>query len=166
MVESVVPRSKTICVYLCSSVVPTLCPLVVLLWLLAPAAAQDAALGAELARQQGVWRTSTSIYNGQEASAETVRSITRTVEKDHVVWKRDGKSFAGTRIVLDPSRDPKAIDVIPDGGPNRDERVLGIYKLEGDRLTICMAAPGKPRPSEFKAEKGNGCTLRTFVREK
>jgi uncharacterized protein (TIGR03067 family) len=82
-----------------------------------------------------------------------------------VVWKRDGKSFAGTRIELDPSRDPKAIDVIPDGGKDRGERVLGIYKLEGDRLTICMAAPGKPRPKEFKADKGSGCTLRTFVRE-
>ena len=45
----------------------------------------------------------------------------------------------------------------PAGGKDRGERVLGIYKLEGDRLTICRAAPGKPRPSEFKAEKGSGC---------
>lgn len=119
----------------------------------------------ELDRHQGVWRTSTSIHDGQEASAELARSITRTVSGDHVVWKRDGKSFAGTRIELDASRHPKAIDVIPDGGRNRGERVLGIYKLEGDRLTICMAGPGKPRPSEFRSEKGSGWTLRTFVRE-
>ena len=120
----------------------------------------------ELERQQGVWRTSTSIYDGQEAPADLARSITRTVSGDHVVWKRDGKSFAGTRIELDPSREPKAIDVIPDGGKNRGERVLGIYKLDGDRLTIGMAGPGKPRPSEFRSEKGSGWTLRTFVREK
>ena len=136
--------------------------MLVIPWFLSPALAQDAGVDAELARQRGTWRTATSIYDGQEGPAEIVRSITRTVEKDHVVWKRDGKSFAGTRIVLDPSRDPKTIDVVPDGGPNRDERVLGIYKLEGDRLSICMAAPGKPRPAEFKADKGSGCTLRTF----
>jgi uncharacterized protein (TIGR03067 family) len=135
-------------------------------WSLSPAPADDKAAREELERHQGTWRASTSVYEGQEAPAEVVRSITRTVEKDHVVWKRDGKSFAGTRIELDPSRDPKAIDVIPDGGQDRGERVLGIYKLEGDRLTICMAAPGQPRPKEFKAEKGSGYTLRTFIRER
>jgi hypothetical protein len=54
----------------------------------------------------------------------------------------------------------------PDGGKDRGERVLGISKLEGDRLTICMAAPGKPRPGEFKAVKVSGCPLRLFIREK
>lgn len=120
----------------------------------------------ELERHQGTWRTTTSIYDGRSAPEGVIRSITRTVEKDHVVWKRDGKPFAGTRIELDPSREPHTIDVIPDGGKDRGERVLGIYKLKGDRLTICMAEPGKPRPSEFKAEPGSGWTLRTFVRER
>jgi uncharacterized protein (TIGR03067 family) len=134
-------------------------------WPFAAPFAADEALR-ELERHQGTWRATSSIYEGQEAPAEIVRSITRTVEKDHVVWKRDGKSFAGTRIELDPARDPRTIDVIPDGGKDRGEHVLGIYKLEGDRLTICMAAPGKPRPNEFKADKGSGWTLRTFTREK
>jgi uncharacterized protein (TIGR03067 family) len=130
------------------------------------ASADDQAANQELERHQGTWTATSSIYDGQEAPEAIVRSITRTVEKDHVVWKRDGKSFAGTRIELDPSRDPRSIDVIPDGGKDRGERVLGIYKLEDDRLTICMAAPGQPRPKEFKAEKRSGYTLRTFTREK
>lgn len=134
-------------------------------WPPAPVIADDEAVKAELARHQGTWRTLTSVYDGQTGPPEVVRPITRTVEKDHVVWKRDGKSFAGTRIELDPSRDPKTIDVIPDGGKDHGERVLGIYKLEKDKLTICMAAPGQPRPGEFKAEKGSSRTLRTFVRE-
>ncbi len=131
-----------------------------------PALSDDQAVRDELKRHQGTWLVISSIYDGQKASEEIVRSITRIVEKDHVVWKRDGKNFAGTKIELDPAREPKTIDVIPDGGPNRGERVLGIYKLEGDKLTICMASPGQPRPTAFKAEKGSGCTLRTFIREK
>jgi len=135
-------------------------------WSFTVALADDKAVKEELERHHGTWRATSSIYDGQEAAEEIVHSITRTVEKDHVVWKRDGKSFAGTKIELDSSRDPKAIDVIPDGGEGRGKRVLGIYKLENERLTICMAAPGKPRPEEFKAKKGSGCTLRTFTREK
>jgi uncharacterized protein (TIGR03067 family) len=119
---------------------------------------------AELERHQGVWVATSSIYDGQAAPEQLVRSIKRIVTGDHVVWKRDGESFAGTKIELDPTREPKAIDVIPDGGPYRDRYVLGIYKLEGDKLTICMADPGQPRPKEFKAEKGSRCTLRTFAR--
>jgi len=118
----------------------------------------------ELKRHQGTWITTSSIFDGQPASPEIVSSIRRIVTDAHVVWERDGKHFAGTKIVLDPSRNPKAIDVIPDGGPNRGEPILGIYKLEADTMTICMAGPGQPRPKEFKAEKGSGCSLRTFKR--
>jgi len=48
----------------------------------------------------------------------------------------------------------------------RGEHVPGIYKLEGDVLTICTASPGQPRPEQFKADKGSGRTLQTFQRER
>jgi uncharacterized protein (TIGR03067 family) len=135
------------------------------IWLCAAALPDGDAVKNERKRHQGTWTVTSSIYDGQQAAEEVVRSIKRTVSDDHVVWERDGKRFAGTKIELDPTREPKTIDVIPDGGPNRGERVLGIYKLKGDTLTICMAAFGQPRPKEFKAEKGSGCTLRTYRRE-
>jgi uncharacterized protein (TIGR03067 family) len=125
----------------------------------------DVAAKNELKRHQGIWIATSSTYDGQKAPGDVVRSIKRIVTDDHVVWERDGQRFAGSRIVLDPTKEPNAIDVIPDGGRNRGERILGIYKLERDILSICMAAPGSPRPSEFRAEKGNGWTLQTFTRE-
>lgn len=118
----------------------------------------------ELARHQGTWTVDTYIFDGTDAAPAVKKSITRTVEGDHVVWKRDGKNFAGTGLVLDLSKEPKALDVIPDGGKSRGEHVLGIYTLDGDRLMICMAAPGKGRPERFSAEKGSGHTLMKFVR--
>ena len=124
----------------------------------------DDAVKNELKRHQGTWIATSSTYDGQKAPDEIARSIKHIVAQDHVVWERQGKRFAGTKIELDPTPDPKNIDVIPDGGPNRGERVLGIYKLDGDRLTICMARAGQPRPQEFKAEKGSGWTLQTFER--
>jgi uncharacterized protein (TIGR03067 family) len=120
----------------------------------------------ELKQHQGTWVATSSIHDDQPAPEAIVRSIKRIVTDDHVVWERDGKRFAGTKIELDPTREPKTIDLIPDGGPKRGEHVLGIYKLEGDVLTICTAASGQPRPKQFKAGKGSGCTLQTFQRER
>lgn len=119
----------------------------------------------ELNKQQGTWVTVSFRHDGQERPGEVVRTITRTVDGDHVVWKRDGKSFAGTTIALDPGQSPRAIDVSPDGGPTRGKWVLGIYKIENDTLTICMAGPDQPRPRDFKAEKGSKLTLMVLKRQ-
>ena len=70
-------------------------------------------------------------------------------------------------MVLDPGQcTPRHIDVIPDGGPSRGKHVLGIYRLEDDELTLCMADADQPRPREFKAEKGSRQTLMAFRRQK
>jgi uncharacterized protein (TIGR03067 family) len=127
--------------------------------------ADDKAVEIELTRHQGTWIATSSTFDGQEAPNDIVRSIKRIVTADHAVWERNGKRFAGTKVVLDPTGEPKTIDVIPDGGQNRGERIPGIYRLAGDTLTICMAKAGQPRPKEFKAEKGSGWTLQTFHRE-
>jgi uncharacterized protein (TIGR03067 family) len=119
----------------------------------------------ELERHQGTWVAVSFRRDGQETPSEIVRTISRTMEQDHVVWKRNGKSFAGTTLVLNPAQSPGQIDVIPDGGPSAGQRVLGIYRLDNNELTICMADAGQPRPREFKAEKGSRQTLMTFRRE-
>jgi uncharacterized protein (TIGR03067 family) len=131
-----------------------------------PRASEDPPSGDELARHQGTWVATSFVWDGHESPPEVVASIRRIVEGRHVVWKRDGKSFAGTTLELDPTKEPHAIDVIPDGGPSMGKRVLGIYKLEGDHLTICMAPPDRERPSEFRAGKGSGLTLMSFTRER
>jgi uncharacterized protein (TIGR03067 family) len=120
----------------------------------------------ELEAQQGAWVTTSSIHEGEPAPAELVKTITRIVDGDKVVWERNGKRFAGTRIELGANAKHKTLDVIPDGGPKRGERVLGIYKFDGETLIICMARSGDPRPTELKADKGSHRTLQTFRRAK
>ena len=141
-------------------------PVLLLLGFSSACGQTDGAPAKELERHQGTWLAGSFTYDGKESAPEVVRSITRTVKDDHVVWKRNGKSFAGTKIELDATHDPKTIDVIPDGGPTMGKHILGIYKLEGDKLTICMAGTDKERPKSFEARKGSGQTLMVFERER
>jgi len=56
-------------------------------------------------------------------------------------------------FVLDESSDPKSIDF------GNDSSVKGIYKLEGDVLALCLAAPGAGRPARFETDRGSGVIL-------
>ena len=128
-----------------------------------PEAAPD--LKAELAKHEGIWRAVSFRRDGKETDPAVVRSITREADGDRVVWRRDGKSFSASTIVLGPAAEPKTIDIHADGGPGRDKVVRGIYKLEGDRLTLCTADPDQPRPTAFRADAGDRWTLMVFKRQ-
>jgi hypothetical protein len=43
--------------------------------------------------------------------------------------------------------------------------VLGIYRFEENRLTICTADPDRPRPTGFESPAGSGQTLMVFRRQ-
>lgn len=48
--------------------------------------------------------------------------------------------------------------------PGHPLHTKAIYAIEGDRMTYCVAPPGKPRPSGFVTRKGDGYTLASLKR--
>jgi uncharacterized protein (TIGR03067 family) len=67
---------------------------------------------------------------------------------------------------LDPDKDPKRIALglllLPDG---RGANQSGIYRIDGDELTVCLDMGGHSYPASFDAPKGSHFMLQRFKRE-
>lgn len=59
---------------------------------------------------------------------------------------------------------PSTIDIEFVEGPEAGEHSYGIYRLEGDALTICLGLAGSSRPAGFKTTKGSGHALERLQR--
>jgi uncharacterized protein (TIGR03067 family) len=108
---------------------------------------------------QGEWRVTHFEEEGKPNPPESLKTITYVFANGTVTIKDGGKPLdkkAGT-YRLDPSKDPKRIDLKSEG----EEDGLGIYQLEGDRLSICAPlGSGKiERPKEFKTGAKSGLML-------
>lgn len=57
---------------------------------------------------------------------------------------------------LNVEADPAEIDIEFVAGPEAGNWNHGIFRINGDRLEICLDLNGKPRPREFKTAAGRG----------
>jgi uncharacterized protein (TIGR03067 family) len=62
---------------------------------------------------------------------------------------------------IDPLAEPPAISFTPQTPSDSGASRQGIYRLERERLTICLAYPGHPRPTSFVA-RSNVQQLRIY----
>jgi uncharacterized protein (TIGR03067 family) len=150
---------------------------ILLLVLLVSLAAMPAATAAEkddakaeLKKLQGTWQVTKWVDDsGEAAGADEIKDFT-FVFKDQTVEMRNGKDSRrpALKFTLNPEKKPKWIDIEMGGPVGTSE---GVYKLEGDELTICVVSGGKngkpaPRPTEFAAKKGEHHALFVLKRVK
>jgi uncharacterized protein (TIGR03067 family) len=101
---------------------------------------------------------------GKKAPDTDLKGVKLTIQGDRFSLEAGKGAIKGT-FKADASKKPKTIDAFfeEDG---KKVTVLSIYELEGDTLRVCAAAPGKPRPKEFKTEKGDDQELTVYKRQK
>jgi uncharacterized protein (TIGR03067 family) len=121
---------------------------------------------------QGEWKLIKLTEKGREAedAPKHVNKVTFAGSKLTIsMTNPDGKSdVKSATLTLMPQKSPKAIDIVPDEGPEKGQVSPGIYELKGDKLRICAVdgRKSKDRPTEFSSTEANGTVILEFERVK
>lgn len=114
----------------------------------------------ELAKLQGEWSVTswTDLVTGQDhmvtLTPDQRAAVTAVFKGDQYTFRINGNSTRST-VRLAPAEKPAAITETQKAGPSvgpNDVVTQGIYKLEGDTLTIAITGAGEARPKSFDAE--------------
>jgi uncharacterized protein (TIGR03067 family) len=114
---------------------------------------------------QGSWRGIAVEMSGQkpEGVAET---LTLCFEGNSLTVLEHGDAGSSGTFRIDATKNPTTIDIVYSKDRNRDERrAWGLYKIEGETLTIItVEGEEADRPKDFACEKGKGYTMVTLRR--
>ena len=132
--------------------------------LVAAEPARDAA-AVDLKKLQGTWRMDELEINGQQVPEEKRKDTILVIKDDKYIIKIKDKTYE-TTFKLDPSKDPKEIDMFFPDGPNAPKVSKGIYRLDGDTFQLCRAqAPGEDRPRDFVTTADSGLFVVVWKRQ-
>jgi uncharacterized protein (TIGR03067 family) len=120
----------------------------------------------ELHKLQGGWKLVSAESNGKATPADKVAALGMTIKGETLTVQEGSEVVEEASFRLDRTANPPAIDLKVTAGTDKGKTVLGIYRLEDERLTICVAEPGRERPSKFAAPEGTRHTLFVFKRAK
>jgi RNA polymerase sigma-70 factor (ECF subfamily) len=133
-----------------------------------PGQRADEGVVRELERLQGEWKMVALEVNGKKVDDNVVRTWLLVIEGDRY---NPGSGEVSTEYAfrIDPTRTPKAIDLIPSEGPYHGKAFRAVYSLNGDRLTVCRPLdPDDDRPAGLCASsrRGSGTTRVVWERRK
>ena len=128
-------------------------------------AAEDDANKRDLEKMQGDWACGSMVVDGAKSSDDEAQSLFRTIKGSTYTVYLFSKPVGRYTFKLDAGKRPKTIDVTATGAGGAAKQMQGIYEIDGDRWTICLGAPGKDRPNEFRSEEGSGTQLSVWERE-
>jgi uncharacterized protein (TIGR03067 family) len=133
--------------------------------LIAAASSEDA-VKADLEKFQGNWSLTSLERDGKKTPPEELTTTKLTIRANKFVLRRDSVVVSEGTFTLDPTKKPKEIDETITAGPNRGRLSKAIYEIDEKHHTICFAAAGRERPTEFSSQPGSGRILQVWRREK
>ncbi len=113
----------------------------------------------------GTWETVSAIRDGKDLPQPADGKIVITVAGDSLTIKV-GDAEHKAAIVVDASKTPRTLDVIPEDGAQKGKTMKAIYEVKGDQLKVCHGDPDAERPKELASKEGSGLVLTTLKRVK
>ncbi len=113
---------------------------------------------------EGEWQMLSGVMNGKPMEESMVQWVKRVTRGNQTTVVAGPQTMLKVEFTFDPAASPQAIDYFNLAGANKGKRQEGIYRLDGDVLTVCVAAPGDRRPGEFASLAGDGRTLTAWKR--
>jgi uncharacterized protein (TIGR03067 family) len=105
--------------------------------------------GPAIAALQGEWTAVELVNLGTTVPKEQLAQLSIRFDGDRM-YASNGQMKITTTVVVDPRRQPAAIDMITAEGAIE----LAIYQLDGDTLTIVFRPNHKPRATGFEIKPG------------
>ena len=138
----------------------------------------------ELDKLQGKWKIASregeADPDGEEDKEKGDKGLVITIDKDVLSYAYDGEVSSRRKMTLRPSKETKEVDLVyvdekgkemtntsrtkvtsgkKKGKIKETKTTLkeqAIYKLDGDKLTLCIAWGDKNRPTDFTTPPGSG----------
>jgi uncharacterized protein (TIGR03067 family) len=109
----------------------------------------------ELKSLQGKWKTVAMEAGGKPLPKEATLNFAVTIGADGKSTGKMPQEEFGFVMIVNPKKDPKAIDVVHESGDQKGKKQYGIYKVDGEKWTVCMTVPGaaeSDRPKDFNTK--------------
>ena len=126
----------------------------------------DDVLGGPPTAWEGDWKMVSGVFNGVPMGADMVKWCTRVTRGDVTAVMAGPQVMMRARFTLDSSHRPSWVDYANLVGSNKGKAQAGIAEVDGDTLRVCVAAPGKPRPSDFTSTKSDGRSLTVWTKKR
>jgi uncharacterized protein (TIGR03067 family) len=118
----------------------------------------------DLDRLQGKWVMAGLEVDGKDVIAEKLQGTTLTVKGNKYEVKVKDMAL-GCAIRLDPSKEPREIDMIFSEPGGAEKVHKGIYVIESDTLKICRGLNAdQARPGQFATWPGTNYFVVTWKR--
>jgi len=108
---------------------------------------------------QGIWQAVWLAEKGRKMTAEEVKETSLTITGNRYTFHLADYTFHGIIGRIDRTRNRGAVDFVAEGPRAAGKTCLGIYLLEDDELTVCVAPPDRERPDSFSPQRGTGHSL-------
>lgn len=117
----------------------------------------------QLRALEGTWEFESLEVDGRSMPASMLTTSRILIDGDRFRSETPGAIYEGV-FNIDVEAKPHGIDIEFVEGPEAGNTNRGIFRLDGDRLTICLDMNGNARPEAFRTKGGSGHALELLRR--